>query len=794
MYKITRMLNALVSQAKGFQNIRVMRIASLFFLLVIASSCSKEFINPYDPATPADVWMPSGLRLDTLGTNKVHLFWEQDNRHIDGYAVQKFTNGQSKEYLVFRDTIDFIDSNVVETHVEATCPEIRYEVLARAGSNRSLAASMQMPIYMPLSSPAYAGEDIMVTDTSTSVQFNAQPTLPGESGRWTIISGTGGAFENDRQHNTRFTGTPCNAYILRWTIQGCTETYDELNVAFYPATITANAGSDQSFNDATTQTTLNANQSATGQTGLWTVVSGEGGVFADASSPTTQFTGQSCTAYVLKWSLSGNCFSSDDNVNISFFKAPTAANAGSNQTITTAATSVTLAANTSASGETGTWSIISGTGGSFSNTNAPNATFTGNACTTYTLRWTIQGQCLNSNDDVTIGFAQSTTTAIAGINQTITTSATLVTLAANTPASGETGTWSIISGAGGSFSNNNAANATFTGNACTNYILQWSIQGPCSTSTDQVSINFQQTPNTANAGSDQIASTLTVNLAANAPTNGVAGTWSIVSGTGGSFSNTSTPNSSFTGVWGQTYTLKWTLLLYTCNTISFDEVIITYPLATPHTCGATNVHNPALSYGSMTDQQGNVYKTIVIGSQEWMAENLKTTIYRNGEIISNVTDNTQWYGLTTGAQCSINNSSAYDCPYGKLYNWYAVTDPRNVCPSGWHVPTSGEWTVLSNYLGGDNIAGGKMKSIGTQYWVSPNSSATNQSGFSFIPSGSRYSNGGAFGQDGLRGGLWFYIVSPGEGSGYLTLEYSNGSINVGNAYKWGGFSVRCLRD
>jgi hypothetical protein len=164
--------------------------------------------------------MPRDLKLDTLGPNKVQLFWEQDNRHIDGYAVQKFTNGQSKEYLVSRDTIDFIDSNVVESNFEATCPEIKYEVLARAGRNRSLAAGMQTPIYMPLSTQAYAGEDIMVTDTLTSVQLNAQPTLPGESGRWTIVSGTGGAFENDRQHNTRFTGTPCNAYILRWTKQG----------------------------------------------------------------------------------------------------------------------------------------------------------------------------------------------------------------------------------------------------------------------------------------------------------------------------------------------------------------------------------------------------------------------------------------------------------------------------------------------------------------------------------------------------------------------------------------------
>ena len=152
-----------------------------------------------------------------------------------------------------------------------------------------------------------------------------------------------------------------------------------------------------------------------------------------------------------------------------------------------------------------------------------------------------------------------------------------------------------------------------------------------------------------------------------------------------------------------------------------------------HNCGATNVHNPAETYGSMTDQQGNVYKTIVIGTQEWMAENLKTTVYRNGNAIDNIIDNTQWIGLTTGAWASYNNDSQYDCPYGKLYNWFAVADPRHVCPTGWHEPTDAEWTTLTDYLGGEEVAGGKMKSAGTQYWIGPNTDATNESGFSGLP-------------------------------------------------------------
>jgi uncharacterized protein (TIGR02145 family) len=212
-----------------------------------------------------------------------------------------------------------------------------------------------------------------------------------------------------------------------------------------------------------------------------------------------------------------------------------------------------------------------------------------------------------------------------------------------------------------------------------------------------------------------------------------------------------------------------------------------------HSCGATNVHNPAKTYGTMTDQQGNVYKTIVIGAQEWMAENLKTTIYRNGDTIANITGNSQWSGLTTGAWALFINDSQYDCPYGKLYNWYAVADPRHVCPTGWHEPTDGEWTTLTDFLGGAAVAGGKMKTTGTQYWNSLNEDATNESGLSGLPGGSRTSSG-LFGNVGGDGYWW-------SSSGIDTLFawgrlllYSNGNASQGTNNKQNGFSVRCLRD
>ncbi|MFN5346270.1 MAG: FISUMP domain-containing protein [Bacteroidota bacterium] len=209
-------------------------------------------------------------------------------------------------------------------------------------------------------------------------------------------------------------------------------------------------------------------------------------------------------------------------------------------------------------------------------------------------------------------------------------------------------------------------------------------------------------------------------------------------------------------------------------------------------CGATNVHNPSLTYGSMTDQDGNVYKTIVIGAQEWMAENLKASHYRNGDVIP--VDTTNWTNLNNGATCWYNNDSAtYNCPYGKLYNWYAVADNRHVCPTDWHEPSNAEWTTLTDFLTGATVAGGKMKSTGTQYWTILNAGATNSSGFSGLPGGIRDVAGfyyvGNF-------GYWWSSTGSGTSNGfYRRLDYDTfnafGDSSTDKAY---GFSVRCIKD
>ena len=194
---------------------------------------------------------------------------------------------------------------------------------------------------------------------------------------------------------------------------------------------------------------------------------------------------------------------------------------------------------------------------------------------------------------------------------------------------------------------------------------------------------------------------------------------------------------------------------------------------------------------NITDAENNTYKTVTIGTQQWMAENLKVTKYNDGTAIPNITDNTQWSQLSTGAWSYYNNDVTNNAKYGKLYNWYAVSK-KNVCPTSWHVPTDAEWTVLTDYLGGSTVAGGKMKEVGTASWNSPNTDATNTSLFTGLPGGSRNDDG--YFSIGNYGNWW----SSTEGDTYNAWNRYL-SLSIGSAYrsyydKEDGLSVRCLRD
>jgi uncharacterized protein (TIGR02145 family) len=207
---------------------------------------------------------------------------------------------------------------------------------------------------------------------------------------------------------------------------------------------------------------------------------------------------------------------------------------------------------------------------------------------------------------------------------------------------------------------------------------------------------------------------------------------------------------------------------------------------------------PTSGYGkNISDVDGNTYKTVYIGTQQWMAENLKVSKYNDGTEIPNVTDNTQWSNLTTGAWVYYDNNEPDNNRFGKLYNWYAVSSTtngnKNVCPLGWHVPSDTEWTVLTDYLGGASVAGGKMKEVGTLNWNSPNTDATNSSLFTALPGGYR-NYYGAYGNVGSNSYWWSSTKATIGGAWGITLYSYNGSEFRSSGSMIDGDSVRCIKD
>ena len=196
---------------------------------------------------------------------------------------------------------------------------------------------------------------------------------------------------------------------------------------------------------------------------------------------------------------------------------------------------------------------------------------------------------------------------------------------------------------------------------------------------------------------------------------------------------------------------------------------------------------------TVTDTDGNTYQTVTICNQIWIKTNLNVSKYRNGDVIPQVTDPAVWANLTTGAWCYYNNNSANGTTYGKLYNWYAVNDTRGLAPTGWHVPTDGEWTALTNCLGGETVAGGKMKETGTTHWLSPNTSATNSSSFTGLPGGFRYNNG-TFTNINNTGDWWCSSEFDSTNAWFRGLNSNLGNVNRANSFKSSGVSARCVKD
>jgi uncharacterized protein (TIGR02145 family) len=250
-------------------------------------------------------------------------------------------------------------------------------------------------------------------------------------------------------------------------------------------------------------------------------------------------------------------------------------------------------------------------------------------------------------------------------------------------------------------------------------------------------------------------------------------------------------------------------LALTSSLFSCKKVTTNTNSTTNTSNGVTCVDNPNINFTAIgtpvgkfsdciKDVDGNTYKTVTIGTQIWMAENLKTSKYNDGTSIPNVKDSLEWSKLTMGAWCYYNNDEKNNSKYGKLYNWYTVNSTgngnKNLCPSGWHVPTGAEWSVLTDYLGGAGLAGGKMKEVGITSWDSPNTDATNTSLFTGLPGGIRTNNS------------YYYYIGYDVYFWSSTVDYLDSLAWCRNLYfikgratsyvseKKSGFSVRCLKD
>jgi len=263
--------------------------------------------------------------------------------------------------------------------------------------------------------------------------------------------------------------------------------------------------------------------------------------------------------------------------------------------------------------------------------------------------------------------------------------------------------------------------------------------------------------------------------------------WSIT--TAPTINNSKTSDGTGTGVFSSS------LIGLSDNTTYYVRAYATNSAGTAYG-NELSFNTPQAGSGTVTDIDGNVYHYVTIGPQVWMVENLRTTKFRDGTTIPLVTNNTTWRNLTTPGYCWYNHDEAsYKNIYGALYNWYAINTGK-LAPVGWHVPSVDDWQVLIDFLGGENVAGGKLKETGTAHWLSPNTGATNEKGFTALPGGHRYDLYGDlnFRNIGYQGYWWSSNYSNAHMHFYLSYNSSYLSWEPYDQNKTNGLSVRCVRD
>ncbi len=492
-----------------------------------------------------------------------------------------------------------------------------------------------------------AGADQNVCGTSTFL--GAVPSVG--TGAWSITSGAGGTVTTPSSATSAFNGVVGTTYTLTWTeTNGSCTGNDTVSITFFDNPTAAAAGADQ---EVCAGTTTLAGNSAAGfmESGSWAVVAGAGGSFGDATSPTSTFTGTRGVSYTLRWTITnGVCPISSDDVVIDFNEDVTP-NAGADQDV--CGTSTFLGASLS-TGTDGSWSILSGAGGTVTTPTSPTSSFNGTVGTTYTLQWTENNGACSGSDTVTITFFDNPTASAAGPDQTLCSDT--ATLAANAAAGfQESGSWSVVAGAGGSFSDATSPTATFTGTKGVSYTLRWTItNGVCPISSDDVVIDLLEDL-TASAGADQNVCGTSTNLAA-ALSTGSGGTWSILSGAGGSITTPASATSAFTGTVDTTYVLQWEEDNGTCT--DTDTVTITF------------YDSPAAAAGADQD---------ICGGTTVLAANAASGLDVTGSWAIVAGDGNGYFGSTPGTTSSTNEADDFTGTIGQSYTlrW---TLTNGVCP------------------------------------------------------------------------------------------------------------------
>jgi len=349
-------------------------------------------------------------------------------------------------------------------------------------------------------------------------------------------------------------------------------------------------------------------------------------------------------------------------------------------------------------------------------------------------------------------------------------------LNASVPKENEKSRWTIISGNNGILSDYSEPNAKFTGAYGEIYTLVWNTSNDCgNTASDTVEISFVCPVISASAGADQLNITAaSTNLAATAPKASENGRWSIIAGTGGEISDSSLYKSSFTGVLKTMYILTWTV-----NNICGETAIDTVKLR----------FIPLFDYGEVKDVDGNVYNTIKIGTQTWMAENLKTTKYNDRGSILNITNNSAW-SASSGAYCYYNNDISYKTKTGALYNFHTVVTGK-LCPINWHIPSEDEWFTLAKYADPNAVRDFLVSPKGAKL-TSTKENGTDNYGFSAVIGEYRNSSG-SFDANWRSARWWSTDIVPGRGAGHFMIQDGETMMMSESPMDY-GLSVRCLKD